>query len=814
MIEIGSSVSTQLAAMVMADFGAEVIRVELADVDPARQHPAYRMRQRGKYCLPLDLRQPDAQRAMSGWLESADVLLCGLKPSSRAALGLDRDTLARDYPKLIDCAVSGFGAGSPYDNIPAYEGVVAAKAGRMYELSVLENGERPVYAGVPIGSYGAAMLALQGVFIALRTRLRSGRGQRVETSVLQALTCYDLVNWLPKAPMRLRLGDRPFLPYLPARTRDGVWLQFAQLSPSQFRAFMKALDLLSVYDDPRYAKLPRVEDPEANRELRARLLGRIVEHDWAYWSTRFAGSDFAVEPFRLPLEAMKHEQLRHTGDVVRVQDPELGESWQLGVLADFSGVEGQPQRLLAHVNEPLSFNWPASDRSSSDESNSDGFARRQHDAAGDAGRAVPVDSDPPEDPALPLKGVTVLELATWVATPLGATLLSDLGARVIKVEPLEGDPFRHSHGAYLKTLQGKESLCLDLKTPEGRDIMHKLAATADVLVHNYRGAVPKRLGIDTDTLRAINPRLIHVYGASYGSSGPSAMRPAYHPTAGALCGEALLAGGPALLPTAMPDPAPEELARVSRLLELANETTPDPSAGLALASAISMALYCREQSGRAPAVELRMMGANAYVLSGEYIDYAGRPEARVMDTERLGLAPLYRLYRAKTGWVFLAAPSDDDFRQLAEALDRSGWLADERYNNRGARADHREALEIDLEALFSQQDADHWEGLLTARGVACVRADIGPVARFVFTEGQWTEALVSDARTASGKPYRRYAPGLRFADGQSARAESAGAPRLGASTIAILEELGYGKAQIDEWRQRRVVQIPKARPSS
>ena len=98
-------------------------------------------------------------------------------------------------------------------------------------------------------------------------------------------------------------------------------------------------------------------------------------------------------------------------------------------------------------------------------------------------------------PAAPLlSGITVLEMATWIATPMAAALLAELGARVIKIEPFEGDPMRLSGPAGLKCVQGKESIILDLKAAEGRQIVHRLAERADVVVHNYRPGVPERLG--------------------------------------------------------------------------------------------------------------------------------------------------------------------------------------------------------------------------------------------------------------------------------------------------------------------------------
>ena len=148
----------------------------------------------------------------------------------------------------------------------------------------------------------------------------------------------------------------------------------------------------------------------------------------------------------------------------------------------------------------------------------------------------------------PLAGITIVEAAYYYATPFATALLADLGARVIKIEPVKGDPYRAlaggavgsdpvlnlGHNNMVRAMQGKDSIALNLKDPRGRHIVRQLVGKADVFVHSFRPGVPESLGIDEDTLRAIKPDIVYQYGASYGSTGPYSRQPAIDPVIAAL----------------------------------------------------------------------------------------------------------------------------------------------------------------------------------------------------------------------------------------------------------------------------------------
>ena len=788
-LELGSGLSGAIAALILADNGADVIKVEPPGGDPLRAHPAFRMWQRGKQRIVVDLAAARDRERVAGLAAEADVVLSSFRPGVDARFGLDPAALAARNPRAVVCRITGFGPHGPYAHYPAWDGIVAAKAGRMLEFCGLAGGARPAYAAVPVAGWSASQLALHGILAALLDRERTGRGRRVETSLVQGLGIYDLVNWLPGYTMMLRVADVPYLPYTNACTRDGVWLQFAQLSPAQFRAFIRDLGLDAIWEDPRFRFAPALRDPEHMRALRSLVLARVREKTHAEWMRIFdADPDIAVERFRTPLEAMDHPQLIHNGDVSERVDPQLGRLRELGPLVRFSATPSRPGRSAPGAPGAQPAAWPARPPPG---------ARRAAPAAA---------------PQRPLADLLVLELATWVATPLAATLLAELGARVIKIEPIGGEPFRQvKHGVpWLKTMQGKESLALDLKRPEAREIVHALARRADVLLHNYRPGVPERLGIDYTTLRQINPRLVYLYGASYGSTGPCASKPAYHPTAGALCGEALAQLGAGGLPAPDARLSADELAQQAHRIELANETNPDPNAAVATATALLLALYHRARTGEGQAVETSMLCSNAWVLSADYVDFEGRAPREVADAGLHGLGALYRLYGTAEGWVFLACPTPRGFAKLCESLAAEELARDPRFSDAESRRRHDAELAGQLAALFAKRPAAEWEALLTARGIGRVRADRGPFARFAFEEPFMRESgFVTEVEDPELGRYRRFGPSVTLSeDPVSLR----GPCRTGEHTRRVLGELGLSAERIDALVRAGVAGEPRRGP--
>ena len=251
-------------------------------------------------------------------------------------------------------------------------------------------------------------------------------------------------------------------------------------------------------------------------------------------------------------------------------------------------------------------------------------------------------------------------------------------------------------------------MCADLKTAAGREIARELVRRADVLVHNYRPGVPERLGLGYDDLHALNPRLVWVSIAGYGRHGSGANRPATHPCAGAAMGGAGYQAASALV---APCETLADVREVARQLMRANESNPDPNTSVVAASATLLALLARERHGVGQAVYVNMLLANGYANADDAVTYAGKPPRLLPDDGLHGLSATYRLYRARTGWVFVAVGSAAEWQRACAVLERPD-LASWPMTDDGA-----------LGSALATRDADEWERAFVAAGVAVVRAD-------------------------------------------------------------------------------------------
>jgi crotonobetainyl-CoA:carnitine CoA-transferase CaiB-like acyl-CoA transferase len=568
-------------------------------------------------------------------------------------------------------------------------------------------------------------------------------------------------------------------------TADGRWLVHSHTEPHFFPAWIDAIGMQWIREDPRYQGAPHKFSDDADRVALTELLkARMKEKTATEWLDAYiANGNVCGDMVQTTQDALRHRQSVAADLVVTIEDPEVGPILQIGPLAQIS-------------NAPALVGSPAP-------------TAGQHDAEILGGQLQAYPRKTPVDATMarPLEGVTIVEAAYYYATPFATALLAELGARIIKIEPLRGDPYRSlanagrgdpvlnlGHNNMVRAMQGKESISLNLKSAEGKRILRGLIEQADVFIHCFRKGVPESLGIDEASLRAIKPDIVYHYGASYGSVGPYSRQPAIDPIIAAYAGTTAHQAGRGNAPL--------------------SETGADPVAATGHASAMLLGLFARDRTGLGQTVESAMIISNIYHNYEDALDYAGKPERAEPDAYQFGLNALYRLYETalptagtvfaphenpNARWIFLAAQSDEEFAGLCAVAGRGDLASDSRFVTRADRLANDDALASELVALFQTRPASEWQDSLLAAGVGCMQADRMSNFAFLYKDEQ---AVANGFTVMTEHPsigrYWRHAPLLQFS----------ATPGLvtctsvqGEYTRRLLAELGYDDAAIEALRQ-------------
>jgi formyl-CoA transferase len=419
----------------------------------------------------------------------------------------------------------------------------------------------------------------------------------------------------------------------------------------------------------------------------------------------------------------------------------------------------------------------------------------------------------------PLNGIRVLEFGQIIAAPLGCQLLADLGAEVIKIEALTGDPWRFNasfmpnESKWFHTLnRGKQSVAIDLAHPEAREAVHRLAKTVDVVVVNFRPDVTAKLGIDYETLAALRPGLIYVDNTAFGRKGPLAERPGYDIVVQAFSG--LLSGVGKTNDEGVPVVSP---------------AFADAATGYAIATGVCAALFHRATTGQGQKVETSLL-INALTLhmnqfpelpaadaaqraefaafladaeASGHLDYATIQARRnALFGMNAGTNLYYRCYYAKDGVIAIGALSSPLREKVRQVLgvehnrDVPGYDPGD-----PAQKEIDAALTRRIEAMIRAETCDHWETVFRAGGV--------PVSRLNFTPEMIDnpQVLANDyvielEHDLSG-PERMAAPPWQMS-GTPLKPETA-SPPLGRDTASVLSSLGYDAATIASMRERGVI---------
>jgi crotonobetainyl-CoA:carnitine CoA-transferase CaiB-like acyl-CoA transferase len=611
-VECAQDIAAPYTAMLLAEQGADVIKVEPPGGDRARARPGFAVWNRSKRHIVADVTNAAGRERVRQLCTSADVFLSDWLA---AYSELQYDALAALNPRLVHCWMPPYRSRTGEAAAVVGDDLVAARSALL--ANQWANRDGPVFLTIPIASYGAALLGAGAVCAALLERARSGHGQGVEVSWLAGALAMQTGTLIehPALERVMALSPDPLGPipvYRLFKASDG-WLFIACGSPTFWNKLCLVLERPEMVSDPRFDGAPWAVSPAHWAELKALVQSIIATRRRDEWLGVLAEADIPCAPVRTRTEFLDDPQVAHLGMRQEIDDPQLGRTVQMGVPVTLRDTPGA-------IRGPLR---PATgDRWSE--------ARESLPTA-----ALPT---PRRSRGGPLAGILVLDFTNYIAGPFVGMTLGLAGADVIKVETPQGDPFRVFGFGFFGWNQGKRGVAVDFSKPAAREVVKDLIRKADVLVENLRPGATRRLGIDYATVAQLNPRLVYGSLTGFGSSGPRGHEPGFDPLLQAQSGLMAAQGGhghdPVFLACAVCD----------------------YGGGLLCAYGVVAALLARERTGRGQLVETSLLQAAMATQSGEFIFYAGRPDMEDGGPDLLGRHPLRRAYRCADGWVFV---SDD-----------------------------------------------------------------------------------------------------------------------------------------------------------
>src|SRR5215208_3444764 len=718
-LDLSQGVAGPYAAMLLAEQGADVLKVEPSGRDRLHSAAPYHVLNRSKRLLIADLDGDAGRAALRALVAEADAVIVDLPVRSARERGLDYEALGAGRPDLVYLAMPPYGSEGPLADEAADESLVAAA--------------------------GAAAAALY-------ERARSGLGQRGEVSWLAgslAMQTGSLLQGEGVERLATTAGDPlgPVPVYRLFRASDGQYLFIAAGTPRFFHRLCLLLDHPEWISDPRFSAAPwGVVDPEHRRALVELIEPIIAARPREEWLRLLTEADIPNAPVATREEFIESAQVAALGMRVELDDPEVGRRLQANTAVRLHGTPGPGPSPVSRANAFRE-------------------SRRPSPAATEVGGRA----------AGPLSGLRVLDFSGFIAGSYCPMTLADFGADAIKVESPEGDAFRSFGFGFLGWNRGKRGLSVDTRRPEGRQAVHDLVRTADVVVENFRPGAAAKLGLDYETLRAINPRLIYSTVTAFGDVGPLAGAPGFDPLLQARSGAMAAQGGMAL-----GHPPVYFTAAIC-----------DYAAALLSVFGICAALVARERTGEGQRVESSLVHSALAVQAGEFIWYDGMPPGPEGAPARLGSTATDRFYRASDGWLKLHATAPTHWAALAASLGDAALAAIPA--EEALRAPARGIVAEQLAANLATEPLALWLSTLLPAGV--------PVALIVrppdlFSDPQvLANGLIAEHVHAAWGPVRQTGVLARF--GRTPGVAQRAAPLLGQHSREVLREAGYDDARID-----------------
>ena len=716
-VDFGQWIAGPLAAMLLGDQGAEVTRIDPPG-GPRWKTSANATLNRGKASVVLDLERDEGRARARQLIDAADVVIENFRPGVMDRLGLGAREAMERNPRLVYCSLPGFASDDPRAALPAWEGVVGAATG-VY----LQGGEAR-FTAVPICSTFGAIAAAVSIVMALIARHRDGLGQRIEVPLFDATflaigSTGLLVNGKPE-------GGRPDDPWAGIfQCADGRWIR---LSLATYRFLERFVDAIGKRDwiAKGYVQRERPGSLARGTELRERQQAELARlfrsRAAAEWEELGRTADVPLTLIRTTAEWLATDHARAAGIVTSVVDPELGAMLQPGLAVQLTATPGAAEARIS-----------------------------PRAASGRLSAA--------------LEGIRVVDLTQVLAGPTATRTLAEFGADVVKINNPreEGAGYRWQvHRYHTDVNRGKRTMLVDLKTPEGLEVLDRLIERADVVMQNFRRGVAERLGIGYEQVKARRPDIVYGSVSFCGYGGPWERVPGYEPNAQAMTGMAARMGGESGPPGPMPY-APNDYAT-----------------GLLGAFGVALALFHRQRTGEGRHAQTSLVAA-ATILQATLSP---------MREEALGWSALQRLYRASDEWFFLGA-ADSDADRLA-AVDGVDGIADLKGRELGGA----------LEKCFARRSAKEWVGALTAADIGAHRL----VSATALMNDPWVVAhgLSLTRFTAGGDAITTIGPPFRLSRTPVVPGTLVSAP--GADAADVLASFGMAD-RIDELVAKRAIAL-------
>jgi crotonobetainyl-CoA:carnitine CoA-transferase CaiB-like acyl-CoA transferase len=628
-LDMAEGTAGSVAALLLAEAGADVVKVEPPLPGRGFAEHGRRTWDRSKRSVTADLATEQGVDLLHALLDRADVVVHELSPLRAARIAIDDLSLSQRHPHVIACSVLSWPANHADAELEVDELLAMARLGIFDEQRAM-NREGPVLVRFPLGTWGAVYTAAIGVVARLWHRESTGRAGPAHTSLVQGALVPMGMHWsraeTPSEVMRVGMpketgGSQASL----FECSDGVWLHLMKC-PDESPLMQKV-----------FAEMGAGEVGQANSQAGEHAFGypnrgaNIVafrSRTSAEWLADLWANDIPVQPACAFGDVLRDEQARANSYVVDIDDPDAGRITVAGL--------------------PLTTTPPSRVRSPAPR-------RGEHDSivvSQWSPRPAPAPTAPPA--RWPLEGVRVLDLGNYLAGPYGPQVLADLGADVIKVESTSGDAMRGTEWAFAGCQRGKRSVALDLKDQRSRPALEALVRWADVVHHNVRLPAARRLRIDYESLRPINPTMIYCHTSSYGPEGPQADWPGYDQLFQAQCGWEWLGAG---------EGNPPMWHRFGFM---------DHQCALSSVVSTLLALYLRARTGEGQSVAGSLLGAGVLTASETYL----RPDGTLapfdgLDASQTRIKPGVEIVELVGGWIALAARTPEQVGALCEVAGTS-----------------------------------------------------------------------------------------------------------------------------------------------